>query len=258
MCQLLGMNCNTPTDILFSFEGFCRRGGLTDQHGDGWGIGFFEGAGVRTFLDVAPSAHSQVAAFVRQYPIHAEHVIAHIRKATQGQIALCNTHPFLRELWGQNWLFAHNGNLLNYTPPPGQYYRPIGNTDSEAAFCQLLEALRQANEHELPFVELWRTLNRSTHAIRQHGVFNFLLSNGHVMFAHCSSELHYLVRQAPFPVAHLIDDDVSVDFAHTTTPNDRVAIIATRPLTDNEEWIAFHPNELKVFKFGAPLKMAGD
>ncbi|MGZ8156242.1 MAG: class II glutamine amidotransferase, partial [Burkholderiales bacterium] len=25
MCQLLGMNCNVPTDICFSFEGFHRR-----------------------------------------------------------------------------------------------------------------------------------------------------------------------------------------------------------------------------------------
>ncbi|MFM9263631.1 class II glutamine amidotransferase [Tychonema sp. BBK16] len=25
MCQLLGMNCNVPTDICFSFEGFKDR-----------------------------------------------------------------------------------------------------------------------------------------------------------------------------------------------------------------------------------------
>ena len=47
MCQLLGMNCNTPTDIVFSFEGFRRRAGLTDCHSDGFGIAFFEGRGVR-------------------------------------------------------------------------------------------------------------------------------------------------------------------------------------------------------------------
>jgi len=45
MCQLLGMNCNTPTDIVFSFEGFRRRAGLTDCHSDGFGIAFFEGRG---------------------------------------------------------------------------------------------------------------------------------------------------------------------------------------------------------------------
>ena len=42
MCQLLGMNCNVPTDICFSFAGFRKRGGLTDHHRDGWGIAFFE------------------------------------------------------------------------------------------------------------------------------------------------------------------------------------------------------------------------
>lgn len=40
MCQLLGMNANTPTDIGFSFTGFHNRGGKTDHHSDGFGIAF--------------------------------------------------------------------------------------------------------------------------------------------------------------------------------------------------------------------------
>ena len=126
MCQLLGMNCNTPTDICFSFEGFRTRGGLTDVHKDGWGIAFFEGAGCRVFLDVEPSAQSAVAELVRKYPIRSRNVIAHIRKATQGRIALENTHPFQRELWGRYWIFAHNGNLKDFMPPSdGSYSPPI-------------------------------------------------------------------------------------------------------------------------------------
>ena len=31
MCQLLGMNCNTPTDITFSFEGFAKRWGISTR-----------------------------------------------------------------------------------------------------------------------------------------------------------------------------------------------------------------------------------
>ena len=30
MCQLLGMNCNTPTDVTFSFAGFAQRGGRSN------------------------------------------------------------------------------------------------------------------------------------------------------------------------------------------------------------------------------------
>ena len=91
--------------------------------------------------------------------------------------------------------------------------------------------------------------------IRQHGVFNFMLSNGDALFTHCSTHLHYLVRQAPFSTAHLIDNDVNIDFAEVTTPNDRVAVIATLPLTDNEAWTAHPKDTVLVFHEGAPLAL---
>ena len=39
-----------------------------------------------------------------------------------------------------------------------------------------------------------------------------------------------------------------------TTPNDRVAIIATLPLTDNEEWTQLMPGELCVFRDGSRVR----
>ena len=83
MCQLLGMNCNVPTDIVFSFTGFALRGGRTDHHQDGWGIAFFEGAGVRHFVDHEAAVESPIAELIKHYPIKSLNVIAHIRKATQ-------------------------------------------------------------------------------------------------------------------------------------------------------------------------------
>ena len=38
MCQLLGLNANTPTDLVFSFTGFAHR---AVEHRDGFGIAFF-------------------------------------------------------------------------------------------------------------------------------------------------------------------------------------------------------------------------
>lgn len=253
MCQLLGMNCNTPTDILFSFEGFHRRGGLTDHHADGWGIAFFEGKGCRIFLDDKPSVESPVASLVRQYPIKSTHVIAHIRKATQGEINLANTHPYMRELWGHYWIFAHNGDLKAFTPDSGCYYTPVGTTDSEQAFCYLMEKLREKWCSQPPLDELFAEVSRLTAEIRSFGVFNFILSNGKIMLTHCSTNLHYIIRQAPFNNAHLIDEDMSVDFSTVTTPNDRVAIIATQPLTDNEQWTTMPSGQLLCFKDGNPV-----
>lgn len=251
MCELLGMNCNTPTDICFSFTGFRKRGGETGVHADGWGIAFFEGKGVRLFLDPRPSAHSPVAELVRNYPIHSLNVVAHIRKATQGQVSLENTHPFVRELWGQYWVFAHNGNLPQFQPDLYGGFVPVGNTDSERIFCWLLQSLRIRFQDSPPTREvLFATLHELTNPLAGMGIFNYLLSNGECLFVHCSTELHCLVRRSPFSVAHLRDEDVTVNFSDVTTPNDRVAIIATMPLTDNEPWQAMTPGTLWMFHGG--------
>ncbi|WP_304334538.1 class II glutamine amidotransferase [Conchiformibius steedae] len=250
MCQLLGMNCNTPTDIVFSFEGFSKRGGLTDHHTDGFGIGFFEGRGLRLFLDNRPSADSPVAELIRQYQIKSENVIAHIRKATQGQVLLENTHPFRRELWGRYWLFAHNGHLNGFAPPQGEYFTPVGNTDSERAFCYILEQLRQRFAEQPERDVLFAAVRDLVGEIRAHGLFNMMLSNGEMLFAHTSTLLFYIVRQAPFGKANLSDAEVSIDFTEVTTPKDRVAVIATLPLTDNETWTQLAQNELVLFQQG--------
>jgi predicted glutamine amidotransferase len=257
MCQLLGMNCNTPTDICFSFEGFRNRGGLTDVHRDGWGIAFFEGCGCRLFIDVEPSIHSPVAELVRHYPIRSKNVVAHIRKATQGVVALENTHPFMRELWGRYWIFAHNGNLGEFAPALDGSVLPVGDTDSERAFCHLLQSLRRrfpAGAPQRP--ALFAALRELTAEIAGHGEFNYLLSNGDCLFAHCSTRLSYIVRQAPFATAHLKDQDVSIDFRELTTPQDRVAVIATLPLTDNENWTPLPPGSLSLFVDGVATESA--
>jgi predicted glutamine amidotransferase len=253
MCQLLGMNCNVPTDIVFSFTGFAMRGGHTDTHHDGWGIAFFEGAGVRLFVDHQAAIASPVAELIKRYPIKSKNVIAHIRKATQGQVALENCHPFVRELWGRYWVFAHNGDLKEFAPTLTGAFRPVGDTDSELAFCFLLQELRARFGDVAPaLAPLRAAIGQLVQSVAAHGTFNMMLSDGSALFAHCSTRLCYVVRQYPFPTAQLSDEDVSVDFSQVTTPDDRVAVIVTEPLTTNETWTEFAPGEMKVFIDGMP------
>ena len=253
MCQLLGMNCATPTDITFSFTGFAARGGGTDHHADGFGIAFYENRGSRCFLDNAPCCQSPVAELIKRYPIKSRNVIAHIRKATQGALELENCHPFVRELWGRHWLFAHNGDLKSFAPTLRGDYLPIGQTDSERAFCFMMEGLRaRFGTREPDDRELFAAVADMTTDLTRYGVFNFLLSNGRCMMAHCSTSLTYIVRAWPFQVAHLVDTDVAVDFANITARGDCVAVITTKPLTDNETWTAFQAGELMMFVDGRP------
>lgn len=246
------MNCNTPTDIVFSFTGFALRGGGVDEHQDGWGIAFFEGKGVRHLVDYEAAIHSPLAELVKSHPIKSKHVIAHIRRATQGKVSLENCHPFVRECWGKNWVFAHNGDLKAFAPHLSGMYLPVGNTDSEVAFCFILQKLREEYQWVEPTVDkLQHSLKKICAEINQFGTFNMMLSQGEALFVYCSTQLHYLIRQFPFDVAQLSDQDMSIDFATVTTPRDRVAVIATTPLTKNEMWTALAPGELTTFVEGA-------
>jgi predicted glutamine amidotransferase len=166
-------------------------------------------------------------------------------------VSLENTHPFQRELWGKYWVFAHNGNLPQFRPTLDGSFVPVGNTDSEFIFCWLLQSLRQRfDDHPTARDELFEALHQLILPLSGLGIFNFLLSNGDCLFAHCSTELSYIVRRAPFKTAHLKDEDVMVDFSEVTTPNDRVAVIATLPLTDDEQWTTMTPGSLWLFHDG--------
>ena len=247
------MNCATPTDVTFSFTGFAARGGGTNHHGDGFGIAFFEDKACRMMIDNQPAATSPIAELIKRYPIKSRNVIAHIRKATQGIVQLENCHPFLRELWGRHWIFAHNGDLIDYHPFLSGVYHPVGDTDSERAFCSLVQGLRKRFPgSQPPLPELFHTIEALTRDVAAHGVSNFLMSNGQALFAHCSTTLYYIIRQWPFSTAHLIDADMSVDFSETNKPGDCVSVIATEPLTSNETWTAFGEGELIMFENGLP------
>ncbi|WEM42886.1 class II glutamine amidotransferase [Photobacterium sp. DA100] len=251
MCELLGMSANVPTDICFSFTGLMQRGGNTGPHRDGWGITFYEGKGFRTFKDPNPSCKSRIAELVQEYPIKSCAVVSHIRQANRGGVSLENTHPFTRELWGQYWTFAHNGQLTGYEQLDTGRFKAVGDTDSEIAFCWLLNQLEsQFPERPENMNELFDVMAECCDKLRALGVYNMLLSNGEYVLTYCTNNLHWITRRAPFGKASLIDEDVTIDFHQETTPNDVVTVIATQPLTNDESWHKMAVGEFNVFHFG--------
>ncbi|RBM29637.1 class II glutamine amidotransferase [Vibrio tarriae] len=255
MCELLGMSANVPTDICFSFTGLMQRGGKTGPHRDGWGIAFYEGKGFRTFKDPNPSSQSKIAELVQQYPIKSRAVISHIRQANRGGVNLENTHPFTRELWGQYWTFAHNGQLTGYQNLVTGRHRPVGETDSELAFCWLLNQMEQRYpEGPQDWPEMLRYVAQCCDELRALGVFNMLLSNGEYVMAYCTNHLYWITRRAPFGRAALLDEDVEINFQEETTPNDVVSVIATQPLTGNETWQRMKPGQFAFFHFGKRIE----
>jgi len=145
--------------------------------------------------------------------------------------------------------------LIDFHPELSGRFLPVGTTDSEQAFCLILETMHSGFSSKPDPDKLYQLICKTTKEISGFGNFNFLLSNGEYLFAHCSSDLHYLIRQHPFSSAQLEDLDMTIDFQQLTSPDDQVAVIATQPLTVNEDWIKMQQGECLLFRDGDRLEV---
>ncbi len=149
MCELLGMSFNVPIRPRFTFSGFCRRG---KNNPDGWGLAFYPDKGNASLVIKEPGTASQskLSGFLCDYELVKSRIfVAHVRRSSQGGVSYRNTHPFSRELQGREYVFAHNGTLKEYKNSLNLgRFQPLGQTDSEYAFCYLLAQLEIKSIHK--------------------------------------------------------------------------------------------------------------
>jgi predicted glutamine amidotransferase len=255
VCELLGITSSQPVDIAFSFSGFTQRGGRTGPHADGWGVSLFDRHFryfARTFHEERPAHASPLARFLQDNPIETHLAVAHIRKKTMGQAQIENTHPFVRVFHGRHLVFAHNGTLPHVRERPLGHESPLGDTDSEHAFCWLLERLREAYPHGYPddAQALGQTMFRLFNDLGSDGVFNVLLSDGRTLFARCGDHLSYILRTPPLGRVTLADEEVEVNLENVMRGPGALAVVSTTPLTRAEAWVRLAPGALLVFQDG--------
>lgn len=187
MCELFALSATEPVDIKLSLGELARHGGETDIHADGWGVALLEGRDVRLIREPLAAASSPWVRCLQDHAIQSDTVIAHIRHATRGAIVLANTQPFVRELGGRMHVFAHNdhfGDEMLTEDVRGQRFQPVGETDSEAAFCLLIERFSASTDPETGDVSdcALATFAAFAHEMRDHGPANiFYASDGRLL-----------------------------------------------------------------------------
>lgn len=189
MCELFCLSSRKPTRATFSLKAFADRGGLDGRNVDGWGIAFYDGRDARLYKEPEPARDSAWLDFIQHRRISTRLLISHIRRAIHGSITLTNTQPFAREVGGRTHVFAHNGYLLGIEEKFGrsnQYFRPIGETDSERAFCLLLEAVARlwAEGNPPSLAARLAVVSEFASVLRPLGPANFLYTDGEFLFAH--------------------------------------------------------------------------
>jgi glutamine amidotransferase len=234
MCELFGWSSDTPAQPERYLRAFRGRGGETADHVDGWGLAFLAGGAFLVEKEPSPAMHSaRFAALVTG--LSANLIVGHVRKADFPPVrSLANTHPFLHRCCGVAWVFAHNGlvpgAVQRSQSTASRVCRSDGETDSEHAFCLVLEALAacHAGADAMQRAACVGTLAQAAHAVAAFGKFNFLLSDGERLYAYCHDRLHALERPGG---------------------RQRAVAIATLPLSA-ESWSALQPGELRVYRAG--------
>lgn len=261
MCELFAMSSRRPTTVSMSLEEFSRHGGLSGPHKDGWGIAWYEEKDIRLVKERDPAASSACVRFIQTNPFSSTLVISHIRKATLGAVASRNCQPFVRELGGTWHCFAHNGDLQGIVADRrfrAQEFRPIGETDSEQAFCALLDALRPLwSSGIVPSLrERRQVVAGFAAALREFGPANFLYSDGDALFAHADRRhqsdgsiqapgMWRLARHCPAG-GELAADGLRIA---SEAGEQEVFLAASVPLTA-EGWVALREGEIIVAREG--------
>jgi predicted glutamine amidotransferase len=261
VCELFAMSSRAPADVRFSLEAFSRRGGLAGPHKDGWGIAWYVDEDVRLLKEPEPAADSACVRFIQEHPFSAAIVVSHIRKATRGARTMKNCQPFARELGGRMHVFAHNGDLDTgrLGTAPGNF-RPVGDTDSERAFCVLLERLSAmwlrggtpALDERLEIAAAFAA------EIRQFGPANFIYSDGDAVFLHGHKRFHGDRREPEPPGLHVLcrrcggrAGPVSAEgLSIALGTEQQVVLAASVPLTDEAGWRALAEGEIIVARQG--------
>lgn len=262
MCELLGLSAEQKVSFTCSLNRFAAHGSSTGRNHDGWGVSAYEGSDTRMVKEPTAAASSEWVRFIENHGVTSSIVIAHIRHASRGQPSYANTHPFCRELGGRVHTFAHNGTLpgVDRLALPADGFHPIGETDSEHAFCALLARLRQYwTGPRSPDPDTRRAVVADFAAeIAELGPANFLYSDGELLFAHGHRRQQEDGRVGP-PGLHLIqreeipaDDSWLASGVDLGEHRDPVVLVASVPLTE-EAWRPMAEGELAVVANGRLL-----
>jgi glutamine amidotransferase len=249
MCELLAMSARFPTSLHLSMDELARHGGGTGPHRDGWGVAYVQDGDALIVREPVAAHDSRHLAFLQAEDPESTIVIAHVRRATRGPRKLRNTQPFGRELGGRLHLFAHNGMLPGIDVLRPRWYQPIGDTDSEVAFCALLDRMRPRWEHGVPSVDARLDVVAAFAAeLRELGPANFIYTDGELIFAHGHRRRGERGEIEP-PGLYALCRRCQAE----RTTDQEVALVASVPLS-GEPWAPLAEGEVVVLSAGHVIR----
>ncbi len=230
-----------PNLLAMSFEGelapsftlHCLDEGRTLP--DGWGLGYYPAGepSAAILKEPAPpqgSMRSQLALAWEQ--VASSLFVLHIRSATWGALSDANTQPFSRTWGRRDWLMAHAGSLdrkLEEIPGP---FEPVGSTDTEQLFCQLLNKCAARGWRNLADVVLDEFVGWLGE-LNLVGGMTMCITDGRDLLVHADrrgAPLYLGKLAPPYEKIAFGDDDLEIDLTRRGAKSRKGVIVTTDPL----------------------------
>ncbi|HMB59760.1 MAG TPA: class II glutamine amidotransferase [Xanthomonadales bacterium] len=264
MCELLAISSRLPAKITYSLEEFSTNGSRLRSNRDGWGIGVMRDLDAVLLKEPKPASDSVWVKFAAENALATTFAMAHVRYATRGNHTMENTHPFRRVLGRRPQLFAHNGTLSGldeWVKQEAPSFLPIGETDSELAFCILLTRLEPYYKSgAVPeLADRFEVFRSTCSDMSTLGPCNFLYHDGEVLFAHAHKRVYEedgeMGEPRP-PGLHLKnyseckhDGKLSSPGLEVALQHQQTAILASVPL-DDHDWEALDEGTVLAIREG--------
>jgi transglutaminase-like putative cysteine protease/predicted glutamine amidotransferase len=257
-----------PNILAMSFEGHlapsfdlrCLEQGR--KLPDGWGIGYYPGGepSASVLKEPAPNEGSIRSELVKAWQhLESSLFVVHVRTATWGMQSDANTQPFCRSWGGRDWMLAHAGSLRERPHSrEGEFFEPVGSTDTEEIFCELLSRMAEHKWRSLADCDL-AVLQGWLDEINDRGTLTMVLTDGRDLCVYADRndpEGLYLWQILP-PEDCLVfgDEDVQVDLFKRGVKSRKGIVVSSNPLTPaphgRTAWEKIEPGKLMVFRQGA-------
>jgi predicted glutamine amidotransferase/transglutaminase-like putative cysteine protease len=264
-----------PNVLAMSFEGALapsvrlRCAETETPPPDGWGVAYYarEELAATILKDAAPAGLSALSAHAGpSEQVESSIFLLHMRTARWGsRESLADTQPFSRAYGGRDWVFAHGGSVHHKLEFAGDrhFIEPIGSTDSETIFCELLNRIADRRWRNLGYAD-FAVLRSWFLELNQYGELTAVLSDGRdvVVYADLQGELYQWDLDPPHEDLVFRDDALEIDLTRRGLKSRKGVLLASSLLETSAGVKAkperVEPGSLLVLREGQVTLRAND
>ena len=222
MCEIFCFNSDKPKQINQCLECFYQH---SDEHPHGWGLATMQSDEFIITKEPVKATCSQHLKNILSNPVVGKNVFAHIRLATVGEIISPNCHPVIEaDDNNRSWMLIHNGTIFDYPELDKYQEKENGDTDSERILLYIIDKINEFEKSKgalSTIKERFNLLNEIVKELSKNNKLNLMIYDGDLTYIHSNmrNSLYYLKNEEGF-------------------------LVATTPLSDDENWKPVELNKL--------------